>query len=113
MNFIIKLLLTGLAVVITSYLLNGVYVDSYYTAVILAAVLAILNAVVRPLFIILTIPVTVFTLGLFLLVINAVIILLADYFVTGFSVDGFWWALGFSIILAIVNSIFDEFVKKN
>jgi putative membrane protein len=112
MNFIIKLLLTGLAVIITSYLLSGVYVDSYFTAVVLAAVLAILNAVVRPLFIILTIPVTVFTLGLFLLVINAVIILLADYFVSGFSVDGFWWALGFSIILAIVNSIFDEFTKK-
>ena len=113
MNFIIKLLLTGLAVVVTSYLLNGVYVDSYFTAVVLAAVLAILNAVVRPLFIILTIPVTVFTLGLFLLVINAVIILLADYFVPGFTVDGFWWALGFSIILAIVNSIFDGFTKNN
>lgn len=81
--------------------------------IIVAAILAVLNAVVRPLLIILTIPITVFTLGIFLLVINAVIILMADYIMPGFEVDGFWWALLFSIILAIINSIFESFARKN
>lgn len=112
MNFIIKLLLSGLAVVISSYVLPGVSVDSYFDAIVVAAILAILNVLVRPVLVILTIPITVFTLGLFLLVINAFLILMADYFIQGFQVDGFWWALIFSIILAIVNSIFEDFSKK-
>ncbi|MEQ8474855.1 phage holin family protein [Fulvivirga sp.] len=112
MNFIVKLLLTGISVIVASYLLDGVSVDSYFTAVIVAAVLALLNAAVKPILILFTIPITFLTLGLFLLVINAIIILLVDYFVPGFSVDGFWWALFFSIILAIVNSIFEELNKS-
>lgn len=112
MNFIVKLLLSGLAVVISSYVLPGVSVDSYFDAIVVAAILAILNVLVRPVLVILTIPITVFTLGLFLLVINALLILMADYFIQGFQVDGFWWALIFSIILAIVNSIFEDFSKK-
>jgi putative membrane protein len=113
MNFIVKLLLTGLAVIITSYLLDGVYIEGYFAAIVVAAILAILNAIVRPLLVILTIPITVFTLGIFLLVINAVIILMADYLIPGFEVDGFWWALLFSIILAVINSIFESFTQKN
>lgn len=112
MNFIIKLLLNGLAVLITSYLLGGVGVDSFLTAVVVAAILSLLNVVVKPVLIILTIPITVFTLGLFILVINAVIIMIADYFISGFYVDSFWWALLFSIILAIINSIFEDMSKK-
>jgi putative membrane protein len=68
---------------------------------------------VRPVLIVLTIPVTIFTLGLFLLVINAAIILLADWLVTGFTVDGFWWALLFSLILSVVNSIFNKQEARN
>lgn len=112
MNFIVKLLLTGISVIIASYILDGVYVESYLTAVIVAAVLALLNAAVKPILVLFTIPITFLTLGLFLLVINAIIILMVDYFVPGFSVDGFWWALLFSIILAIVNSIFEELNKS-
>ena len=108
MNFLIKLLITALAVVISSYLLPGVEVDSFFTAVIIGAVLALLNVTLKPLLIILTIPATIFTLGLFLLVVNAVIILVADWLVTGFYVDGFWWALGFSLILWIVNTILQD-----
>ena len=107
MGFIIKLLLTGVAVVISSYLLPGVHVDGFGSALILALVLAILNAIVRPILVFLTIPVTFLTLGLFLLVINALIIMLADYIVAGFRVDGFLWALIFSIILSIVTAIID------
>ncbi len=108
MNFMIKLLITALAVVISSYLLPGVEVDSFLTAVILGAVLAVLNVTLKPLLIILTIPATIFTLGLFILVVNALIILVADWLVSGFRVDGFWWALGFSLILWLVNTILQD-----
>jgi putative membrane protein len=112
MNFIIRLLLNGLAIVLTAYLLPGVEVDAYGTAIVVALVLSIANVVVKPILIILTIPITVVTLGLFLLVINAVIILLADYLVDGFSVGGFWWALLFSLIMSVFNSITDDLTKR-
>jgi putative membrane protein len=112
MNFIIRLLLNGLAIVLTAYLLPGVEVDAYGTAIVVALVLSIANVVVKPILIILTIPITVVTLGLFLLVINAVIILLADYLVDGFSVGGFWWALLFSLIMSVFNSMTDDLTKS-
>lgn len=112
MNFIIKLLLTGLAVLITSYILPGVATDNFLIALLVAAVLALLNALVKPILVIFTIPITILTLGLFLLVINALIILLADGIVPGFDVDGFWWALIFSIILSLVVAIFDALTKS-
>lgn len=106
MNFIIRLLISGFAVLLTAWLLPGIEVESYFIAIIVALVLAFLNAILKPILVILTIPITIFTFGFFLLVINAVIILLASEFVGGFYVDGFWWALLFSIILTIVSSIF-------
>ena len=111
MKFIIKLLLAAVAVIITSYLLKGVSVDTFLTAVILAAVLAVLNATLKPLLVILTIPITILSLGIFLLVINALIILLADYLIPGFAVDNFWWALAFSLILSLIISVFDSLTK--
>ena len=90
-----------------AYLLPGVHIDGYVTALILALVLAVLNAIVRPVLVFLTIPVTILTLGLFLLVINALIILLADYLVAGFEVDGFFWALIFSLVIAVIKAILD------
>jgi putative membrane protein len=112
MNFIIRFLLNGLAVFLTAYLLDGVDVDGYATALLVALLLSIANAVVKPILIILTIPITILTLGLFLLVINALMILLVDYFVTDFTVTGFWWALSASLILSLFNSIFDDITKK-
>lgn len=111
MNFILRFLLNGLAVVATSYLLDGVSVDGYGTALIVAIVLAIANVIVKPILILFTIPITILTLGLFLLVINALIILLVDYLVAGFVVEGFWWALLFSLILSVFNSLFDDLTK--
>jgi putative membrane protein len=105
MNFLIRLLVSALAAMLSAYLLPGVKIDNFITALILALVLAILNLLVKPVLIILTLPVTVVTLGLFLLVINAIIILLAARLVSGFRVDGFWWALLFSIVMTIINSI--------
>jgi putative membrane protein len=112
MNWIIRLLLNGLAVVLTAYLLRGVDVDDYGTALIVALVLAIANVVVKPILVILTIPITIITLGLFLLVINAAIILFVDNLVSGFHVRGFWWALLFSLILSIFNSLFNDLAGK-
>ena len=105
MEFIIRLLISAVSVFIAAYLLPGVGVESFLTAVIVAALLGLLNAVVKPILVILTIPITLVTFGLFLLVTNAIIILFADSLVSGFSVDGFWWALLFSFILTIVNSL--------
>jgi putative membrane protein len=112
MNFVIRFLLNGLAIVLTAYLLPGVDVDDYGTALIVALVLSIANVIVKPVLIVLTIPITIITLGLFLLVINALIILLADYLVDGFTVGGFWWALLFSLIMSIFNSMFDDLAKE-
>ena len=113
MNFLIKLLLSTISVLVSAYLLPGAHVDGFFAAFIVAIFLALFSATLKPLLIILTIPVTVFTLGLFLLVINALMIMLADFIVGGFSVEGFWWALIFGIILAIVNGIFEAVSKKN
>ena len=107
MGFVVKLLLTGVAAMLAAYLLPGVHIDGFITALILALVLALFNAIVRPVLVLLTIPVTILTLGLFLLVINALIILLADYLVPGFGVDGFLWALVFGLLLAVISAILD------
>jgi putative membrane protein len=105
MNFIIRLLISALVAFGLSYLLPGVHIDSFVTALILALVLAVLNMLLKPIMVILTLPITIITLGLFLLVINAAIILLASKVVDGFKVDGFWWALLFSILLSVATSI--------
>lgn len=111
MKFLAQLIISALAVIITSLILPGVHINSPLTGVIVAAVLAVLNAIIKPILVILTIPITVITLGLFLLVINAAIILLASYLVDGFNVQDFWTALFFSIILSLVTSIFNNLSK--
>ncbi len=113
MNFILRILLTALAVVILAKFLPGVEVDGYLTAIIVAVVLAILNLLVKPILVIFTLPVTILTLGLFLLVINAVIILLADAFVSGFGVDGFFIALLFSLLLSLFQSLLFSLLGKD
>jgi putative membrane protein len=112
MNGIFRFLLSGLAVVLAAYLLPGVHVDHYGYALLVALVLTVVNWIIKPILIVLTIPITVVTLGLFLLVINALMILLVDYLVPGFSVDGFWWALAFSLILSLINSLFSDITEE-
>ncbi len=112
MNFLIRILISALVAFGLSYLLDGIHMNAFTTALLLALVLAVLNAIIKPLLIILTLPITIITLGLFLFVINAAIILLADYFLEGFSVDGFWWALLFSILLSVVSSVLYSVGKK-
>lgn len=106
MKVILRLLVYTCAVLITAWLLPGITVSNFATAVMVAISLAIINTFIRPVLIFLTIPVTVFTLGIFLLVINALIILFIGRIIPGFAVDGFWWALLFSVILSIIAAIF-------
>ena len=113
MNLIIKLLLNAIAVFILAHFLSGVQVDGYLTAIIVAVVLSILNLLVKPVLVILTLPITIVTLGLFLLIINALIILLADKLVDGFSVSSIWTALLFSILLSILQSILHSLLKDD
>lgn len=110
MNFIINILVSAVAVLIASRLLPGVSLDSFWTSLLVALVLAFMNSVVKPILTILTIPITLFTLGFFLLVINAGIILLTDKLVDGFQVNGFWWALLFSFILTITTSVLNMLI---
>lgn len=105
MKLLLRILITSLLVMAISYLMKGVVVDEFTTALTVAIVLGLLNFFVKPVLVLFTFPVTVFTLGLFLLVINAVIILLCDHFVDGFDVNGFWTALFFSIILSLSQSL--------
>ena len=113
MNFFLKILLTGLAVIILANILPGVTVTSYTTAIIVAAVIALLNMFVKPLLLILTLPATLVTLGLFIFVINAIIILLADSLVDGFAVSGFFTALFFSILLSIFRAALFSLLKED
>ena len=112
MKFLAQLVVSALAVIITSFILPGVHMESAVTGVLVAIVLSVLNSILKPVLVILTIPITIFTLGLFLLIINAAMILLASEIVPGFSVNGFWTAFFFSIILSLVTSIFNMLVKE-
>ena len=106
-SFVVKLLINTVAALIAAYLLSGVHIDSVTTALIVAIVLALLNTFIKPILVILTIPITVVTLGLFLLIINVLIIKWTDSLVDGFEVDNWLWALLFSLVISIVSSILE------
>ncbi len=106
MNLVVRFFVNALIVFGLAWALPGITVDDFWTAMLVALVLGVLNIFVKPLLIILTIPVTIFTLGLFLLVINAAIVLLAAVLVNNFHVTNFWWALLFSVLMAALNSTF-------
>lgn len=104
MKILLSLILSTLAVFITAQIVPGVQVSSVTTAFIVAVVLGIINSIIRPILLILTLPINILTLGLFTLVIMAICVLLASAIVPGFHVNGFWWAMLFAIVLAIINS---------
>ncbi len=113
MRFIINILITAVAVFILSKVLSPyVSINSMTTAIIFALVLAALNFIVKPLIILLTLPLTIITLGLFLLVINVIIIMLADKFVSGIRIDGFLWAFIFGLLLSVVTTLLNKVEKK-
>lgn len=106
MNLIIRLLITAIsAFCLAKYLNIGVHIDDFTSALVFAVVLGILNAILKPLLSFIGLPLTVMTLGLFSLVINAVVVMVAAYFVKGMEVEGFWWAMLFSIVLSFITSV--------
>ena len=105
MNLLIKILITSGLVLLIANFMPGVRVAGFTTALIVAIVLGLLNIFIKPILVIFTLPVTILTLGLFLLVINAIIILLCVNIVRGFAIDSFWTALFFSIVLSLLQSI--------
>jgi len=113
MKSILKIILTTIAVLILANVLPGVSVDGFITSLWVAIVLSLLRLIVRPVLVILTLPITLVTFGLFLLVINGILILLADYFIGGFEINGFWIAVLFSILLSIFQSILFQFLKED
>lgn len=105
MNLIIRLLVTAIVAFFLTKILSGVQIDSFSTALVFALILGILNLIVTPILKILGLPLTILTLGLFSLVINALVVLLAAKFVDGMSIDGFLWAFIFSIALSLITSL--------
>ena len=105
MGLVLNWLASAVVIVIAAYILPGVHVASFWTALLVALVLGILNLFVKPLIILLTLPITLLTFGLFLLVINALLILIAGSIVPGFTVDGFWWAFFFSVLVSAINMV--------
>ena len=113
MKFIIRLLITaavayGLSMILSPHII----IDSYVTALIFSLVLAFLNAIVKPILILLTLPITILTLGIFLLVLNVLMILLADKLVEGIHIHGFWWAFIFGLLLSLLSSMLSNPGKK-
>lgn len=105
MGKLLNWLANALVIMVAAYILPGVHVENLWVALLVALVLGILNMLIKPLLIILTLPITIVTFGLFLLVINALLVLLASHFVPGFIVDGFWWALLFSLLVSLINLV--------
>lgn len=113
MKLLTQILVTTLSILIVTYLMPHIHVDSPWDALLLSAVLAGLNMLVRPVLILITLPITILTMGLFLFIVNGINILIADYLMDGFRVDGLWWAVLFSILLTVVNSILENFLGTN
>ena|SRR3990172_9681993 len=105
MKHIIDLLIRSVVLLLTTYLVPGFTIDSYITAIIVALLLAILNLLVKPLLVILTLPATILTLGLFLFVINAILLLMASALIRGFEVESFGTALIASIVITLISSL--------
>lgn len=109
---ILKMILTTLAILLVTNVYSGIQVDSITTAIIAAVVLALINTIVRPVIVLLTLPISMLTLGLFLLVINACMLSLAAWLVNGFDVGGFWDALIASLIISVVVALLNGLIKS-
>ena len=113
MKWIVKLILRTVAIGVAAYLVPGVEIKDWFSAVVAVVVLGILNSVLRPILLFLTIPINILTLGLFTLVINTIMILITASLVGGFRVQNFFTALVFSIVLSVVNWFLEKFDKEN
>lgn len=112
MNFIFKTLFMAMAIVGIAFLLDGVYITDYTNAIWASLLITVLKYTFKPIMIVLTLPITIFSLGLFLFVINACVIMVADHFLDNFWVENFWWALLFSLLLSFAQEIIDKLLKE-
>lgn len=112
MNFLLRILITGLVAFALAHFLKGIHVDRVWTAIVFALILAVFNVLVKPILIILTLPLTIVTLGLFLFVVNTLVVLLASKVVDGFRIDSFWWGLLFALLLSLITSVITKEVDK-
>ncbi|MDZ4231215.1 MAG: phage holin family protein [Patescibacteria group bacterium] len=108
MGILINWLISTLVILASAYLLPGVTVDGFLAALVAALVLGLVNAILKPILVLLTLPINILTLGLFTLVINATLVMLTAYIVPGFAVAGFLWALLFGLILSVVSMILPD-----
>ena len=111
-SFLSKVLVGGISVFFADFLLSGVQISSLLSGIILVVVIILINFTIKPLIVLLTLPISLITFGLFLLVINAVVVLLAAELTPGFSVDGFWWAFLFGIIAPLFNGCIVAYISK-
>lgn len=112
MNIILRLLFNALGLLLIANYVSGIKVDDFYSALIAALILGLLNLFVRPILLILTLPITVLTLGIFAFVINGALFLFAASFIEGFEVESFWYALLGSLLMSIVSTVGNKFINK-
>lgn len=113
MSIIVRLLINALGLILISEFVSGINVDNFYAAIIAALVLGLLNIFVKPILLILTLPITILTLGLFAFIINGALFLFAASFIDGFDVDNFWYALLGSLIMSVISALGNSFVKQD
>lgn len=107
-SFVTRWIISAIAIIIASYLISGVHLDGIFAALAVSIVLGLLNTFIRPVFVLMTLPLNILTLGLFTLIINALLIMLTSAIVPGFKVDGFLWAVLFGLVLTLVNTFLDH-----
>jgi putative membrane protein len=112
-GLLIRWLISAVSLLIVSYLVPGIEVQGFFYALLAAVFLGVLNAVVRPIIIILTLPLTIFTLGLFLFVVNGIMLMLVSAVIKGFSVNGFWAAVGGALVLSIINWFSSSYINSS
>ncbi len=111
-GILLRWLILMCAILITSYMMEGIRVSGFVSAFFAAAMLSILNAVFRPILFILTLPINILSLGLFTFAINAIMLLMASGLITGFEVDGFWTAVFGSLLISIVSWLLNSYISK-
>ena len=111
-GFFVRWLILTISIIITSYVMDGIHVSGFFSAFFAAALLGILNAFFRPILFILTLPITVLTLGLFTFVVNAIMLLMVSGVVSGFAVRGFWAAVFGSLLISVVSWFLTSFISE-
>ncbi|HAR96170.1 MAG TPA: hypothetical protein DCR97_09440 [Deltaproteobacteria bacterium] len=112
MRILVNWIITTIAIIVSAYLLSGVKISNIGAAIVAAAVLGLINAILRPVLVLLTLPLTILSLGLFIFILNAILVLLASAIVPGFEVRNFWWALLFSLLFSIISTLIHGVISK-